>query len=633
MNKQDIAIVALLVALLFGWMHYQNKATRERAARIAAEQAQAEAVADATRSDVPEAASAEAPLPVISGATAASQPGEAVIQSAPAQDAAIAEATSSVPEQTATLENDELRIVLSSKGGAISSATLLGYRQSIDKDSPPLTFDYGAAKALALSGSGIPKLNADTDFRIEETSPTNVVFTCTLPGGAKLSRSFSLLPGYQVVLADTMTGSPNTDVATIVNQSAISVGALPRQSRGNTAILSVDNYPVTGPDGKAAKVMHWERKRLLQKLFTGGSGSGFGCASAPDGAQFPLTASQSSADPQRWVALKTRFFAQVLSSEGTQTEGFIVTANRSQEQGPLTVQSVSAQMLLPTISLPPGGSVTRSYRLYIGPKKLSILRSFAENTAEIMEFGTFKWLCVILIPILNGLNAVFHNYGVAIIVLTIMVRLIFWPLTRKSNESMKKMGAIQPQLKAIQEKFKGDPQKLQQETMRLYRENHVNPMSSCLPMLIQIPVFIALFVVLRTATELRFAPFLWIRDLSEPENLLAGVIQGVPALNILPFLMAGTMFLQSKLTPSMGDPAQQKMMMWMMPLMMFFMFYSMPSALLLYWTVSQFLAIIQLMRQRKARAAAATVGADGVIEGEAVTRQERRRLEREGNAK
>ncbi|MBP5543869.1 MAG: YidC/Oxa1 family insertase periplasmic-domain containing protein, partial [Kiritimatiellae bacterium] len=343
--------------------------------------------------------------------------------------------------------------------------------------------------------------------------------------------------------------------------------------------------------------------------------------------------SQSSADPQRWVALKTRFFAQVLSSEGTQTEGFIVTANRSQEQGPLTVQSVSAQMLLPTISLPPGGSVTRSYRLYIGPKKLSILRSFAENTAEIMEFGTFKWLCVILIPILNGLNAVFHNYGVAIIVLTIMVRLIFWPLTRKSNESMKKMGAIQPQLKAIQEKFKGDPQKLQQETMRLYRENHVNPMSSCLPMLIQIPVFIALFVVLRTATELRFAPFLWIRDLSEPENLLAGVIQGVPALNILPFLMAGTMFLQSKLTPSMGDPAQQKMMMWMMPLMMFFMFYSMPSALLLYWTVSQFLAIIQLMRQRKARAAAATVGADGVIEGEAVTRQERRRLEREGNAK
>ena len=627
MNKQDIAIVALLVALLFGWMHYQNKATRERAARIAAEQAQAEAVADATRSDVPEAASAEAPLPVISWATAASQPGEAVIQSAPAQDAAIVEATSSVPEQTATLENDELRIVLSSKGGAISSATLLGYRQSIDKDSPPLTFDYGAAKALALRG--IPKINADTDFNIEATSPTNAVLSCTLADGTTLTRSFSLLPGYQVTLQDTFSANA-AGAPAFTDNAYVSVGSLPRQSRGNTAILSVDNYPVTGPDGKAAKVMHWERKRLLQKLFTGGSGSGFGCASAPDGAQFPPTASKSVAEPQKWVALKTRFFAQVLAGESS---GFSVTATRATESGPLRVDSVSAALRLPSSSFIKDEATVLSYRLYIGPKKLSILRSFAENSAEIMEFGTFKWLCVILIPILNGLNAVFHNYGVAIIVLTIMVRLIFWPLTRKSNESMKKMGAIQPQLKAIQEKFKGDPQKLQQETMRLYRENHVNPMSSCLPMLIQIPVFIALFVVLRTATELRFAPFLWIRDLSEPENLLAGVIQGVPALNILPFLMAGTMFLQSKLTPSMGDPAQQKMMMWMMPLMMFFMFYSMPSALLLYWTVSQFLAIVQLMRQRKARAAAATVGADGVIEGEAVTRQERRRLEREGNAK
>ena len=155
-------------------------------------------------------------------------------------------------------------------------------------------------------------------------------------------------------------------------------------------------------------------------------------------------------------------------------------------------------------------------------------------------------------------------------------------------------------------------------------------------MLVQIPVFIALFVVLRSATELRFAEFLWIRDLSEPENLFAGLIPGLPAINLLPFLMAGTMFLQSKLTPSMGDPRQQRMMMWMMPLMMFFMFYSMPSALLLYWTVSQILAIVQLVKQRKDRAKtanAAAVGADGVIEGEVVTRQERRRRERENEEK
>jgi YidC/Oxa1 family membrane protein insertase len=151
-------------------------------------------------------------------------------------------------------------------------------------------------------------------------------------------------------------------------------------------------------------------------------------------------------------------------------------------------------------------------------------------------------------------------------------------------------------------------------------------------MLVQIPVFIALFTVLRSAVELRFAPFLWIADLSEPENLLAGVLPLVPALNILPFFMAGTMLLQSKLTPAMGDPAQQKMMMWMMPGMMLFMFYTMPSALVLYWTVSQVLAIAQLLWQKKKSAAAPTdftappaAGREG---GEPLTRQARRRLAR-----
>ncbi|MBR0057487.1 MAG: YidC/Oxa1 family insertase periplasmic-domain containing protein, partial [Kiritimatiellae bacterium] len=530
------------------------------------------------------------------------------------------------PEQFAVLDNGELAIVLSTRGGAIASVTLAGYRQSLDKDSPALTFDFGDARALAISG--VPGANAD--FSILSASATNAVLSCALASGATLTRTFTLLPGYQVALEDALSAPAGGGAQASMPEAAISIGSLSRQSRGSTAVLSVDNLPVSAPDGKAPKVLHWERKRLLSKLFTGGSGSGFGCASAPDGAQFPPAASASYREPQRWVAIKTRFFAMALAGESA---GYSVTASRSQERGPLSVKSVSASMLLPAATLAPGETLTRSFRLYIGPKKLSVLRSFAENSAEIMEFGTFKWLCVILIPILNGLNAVFHNYGVAIIVLTILVRLLFWPLTRKSNESMKKMGAIQPQLREIQEKFKGDPQKLQQETMRLYRENKVNPMSSCLPMLIQIPVFIALFVVLRTATELRFAPFLWIRDLSEPENILAGAFPGLPALNILPFLMAGTMFLQSKFTPSAGDPAQQKMMMWMMPLMMFFMFYSMPSALLLYWTVSQFLAIVQLLRQRRASAAATPVAADGTIDGDALSRQERRRLDRENAAR
>ncbi|MCI6590865.1 MAG: membrane protein insertase YidC, partial [Lentisphaeraceae bacterium] len=213
------------------------------------------------------------------------------------------------------------------------------------------------------------------------------------------------------------------------------------------------------------------------------------------------------------------------------------------------------------------------------------------------------WVCKLLLPILNGFYWLIPNYGVAIILLTLLVRLVFWPLTHKSTVAMRKMSIIQPQIKALQQQFKDQPQKIQQETFKLYREHKVNPFSSCLPMLVQIPIFIALFVVLRSAIELRFASFLWIADLSQPENLFAGFLP-VP-LNILPILTAVTMGLQTALSPSTGDPAQKKMMTWMMPIMMLFMFYQMASALCLYWTVSQVLSIVQMwLIQRSAKAEA-----------------------------
>ena len=154
---------------------------------------------------------------------------------------------------------------------------------------------------------------------------------------------------------------------------------------------------------------------------------------------------------------------------------------------------------------------------------------------------------------------------------------------------------------ALRAKYKDNPQRQQQEIMALYKEQKVNPLGGCLPTVVQIPVFIALFVVLRSAIELRFAPFLWIKDLSQPENLLAGVLP-VP-LNILPIFMAATMAWQQKLTPSAGDPQQQKMMMFM-PLMMLFLFYQFAAGLVLYWSTNQCLMIAQqLLNQRKRRAA------------------------------
>ena len=206
------------------------------------------------------------------------------------------------------------------------------------------------------------------------------------------------------------------------------------------------------------------------------------------------------------------------------------------------------------------------------------------------------------------------------------MRLLLWPISRKSTESMRRMSEIQPLIKELNEKYKDDPRKRQQEMMRIYQEHHVNPLASCLPMLIQLPIFIALFTVLRSSVELRYASFLWISDLSEPENCFKETLGF--GINFLPIAMAVTMTLQSRMTPSTGDAKQQRMMTVMMPVMMLVMCYQFASALGLYWTVSQALAIFTMWRARRKGGAGAApkAGADGVevIPPPRETRQMRR---------
>ena len=197
---------------------------------------------------------------------------------------------------------------------------------------------------------------------------------------------------------------------------------------------------------------------------------------------------------------------------------------------------------------------------------------------------------------MSWLHKLIPNYGIAIIIITIIIKIIFWPIQAKSIRSMKQMQKFQPLVTKLREKYKDNPQKMNAEMMKLYKEHKINPLSGCLPMLVQIPVFFALFAMLRSAIELRGAKFLWIGDLSRPDTVahLAGF-----AVNPLPLLMVGTMAWQQKITPTAGDPQQAKMMMFM-PLMMLFFFYSASSGLVLYWTVQQLLSIAQqwwMMRQ------------------------------------
>jgi YidC/Oxa1 family membrane protein insertase len=366
-------------------------------------------------------------------------------------------------------------------------------------------------------------------------------------------------------------------------------------------------YSDLGLDTLAAhggeKVTHWSGD--LNSFF-GGAAAGFMSCVARSAGNLPVEATHRVPQPVSWVSAKNKFFTQILLHDDPQDVACDLHVVRDTNSTALVVGQVSASLLFAAQTVPPGASVTRTVSYYAGPKQYDILKTLGNSQDSVMEFGWFAWLCKPLLWTLNALYRAIPSYGIAIILLTVIVRMIFWPVTHKTNESMRKMQKVQPLVAKLREKFKDNPQRMNQEVMLLYREHKINPMAGCLPMLIQIPVFIALFNVLRSAIELRYAKFLWIRDLSEPERLFefgfALPLLGWDAFNPLPLAMTATMVWQQKITPSTGDPQQQRMMTIMSALMLVF-FYTMPSALVLYWTTSQCISIWQLILQRRRIAA------------------------------
>ena len=247
-----------------------------------------------------------------------------------------------------------------------------------------------------------------------------------------------------------------------------------------------------------------------------------------------------------------------------------------------------------TGSLPPGGRAVYNYTLYSGPKKLSILKRMGTNLDRIVDFGWFDALARPTLYLLNFLYGYLKNYGVAIILVTVLIKLAFWPIASKGMRSMKNMQKIQPKLAKLREKYKDDRERLNVEMMNLYKTYKVNPLGGCLPMFLQIPVFFALYKVLLQAIELRHAPFMfWINDLSAPDRLFIGFdIPYLGGLPVLTLLMGGSMFLQQKMTPTSADPAQARVMMFL-PVIFTFMFLNFASGLVLYWFVNNLLAMAQ----------------------------------------
>jgi YidC/Oxa1 family membrane protein insertase len=250
-----------------------------------------------------------------------------------------------------------------------------------------------------------------------------------------------------------------------------------------------------------------------------------------------------------------------------------------------------------SIMIEPGKDFELKFKYYTGPKVISLLKAFDRSTAKIMHlaWGPLDWLAVIMLKALIFLKSICGSYGWSIVILTVIVRLLFWPITHKANSSMKRMQTLQPKIKEIREKYKDDPQLMNGKVMELYKAEKVNPLGGCLPILLQIPVFFALYATLDGAVELRQVPFLWAVDLARPDTIAH--IFSLP-INPLIIVMCGLMLVQQKLTPSAMDPMQQKMML-LMPVFMLVFLYSLPSGLTLYWTVSQIFSILQLLVQNK----------------------------------
>ena len=265
---------------------------------------------------------------------------------------------------------------------------------------------------------------------------------------------------------------------------------------------------------------------------------------------------------------------------------------------------MSGTLVEEPLSLAPGAAKEAEFMVFYGPRDLQILKPLGHGIATAVDFGWFDIIAKPMLIALNFLYDFFGNYGVAIIIITIFVKILFWPLAAKSYKSMKKMQKLQPQIMKIREKYKGDKQRMNQEVMQMYKTYKVNPMGGCLPMIIQIPVFIAFYKVLGASIELRHAPFmLWINDLAAPDRLFPDLgIPYVGGIPVMTLLMGASMFFQQKMTPTTGDPTQAKMMM-LMPVVFTFIFINFPSGLVLYWLVNNVLSIGQQLYTNKSKKA------------------------------
>ncbi len=589
MDKTGIIVVSLCVVLL-GWWFIEQKKVADQSARIAATnqlaKVQSELVAAANKASSSNAASSIAPTTVSTVTTP------------------MVFDTNS-PEQTLVLTKGKARYTFTSRGGGLKLVELTDYPETIsvrwkgqihDTNSVASLNTHAAIPVLAVLGD--PSFVGDGNFTLTK-SGDGVRAEKVFENGLVLAKEFHISSNYLVNASVSLKNNSGKPIALPAQE--LVVGTATPMDADDTGLL----WGAMWCDGTNAV-------DNPLPTFAGG-----GCSRSA-----PKTEIRAGAGNVAWAAAHNQFFALLAMPQEPAQEMVArpVTLPRFQDAGTATnspaPQGVQTALVYPAQTLTANSSVERQIVLFAGPKEFRTLarigEQFNNQADQVMNFGTGfgsfwgvgTFFAKLLLSAMNALHDLTKlGYGWVIVLITIIIKGLFWPLTAKATRSMKKMQALGPEMTALKEKYKDDVQKLTAKQWELYKKHKVSPMSGCLPMLIQMPVFIGFFTMIRSAIELRGASFLWVTDLTKPDTLfmIPGITfipfistpDGLP-FNLLPLFMGGAMLWQSHLTPASPgmDPAQQKMMRWL-PAMFILFLYNYSAGLALYWTVNNLLTILQ----------------------------------------
>jgi YidC/Oxa1 family membrane protein insertase len=482
------------------------------------------------------------------------------------------------------LESDSARVELSSRGGVLSGWRIKNYyetpRDELYVELIDLPKRAGGAMSTPFESLGLGDLG-EAVYEVESADSNEVVFLLRR-GGVEIRKTYrrpsdSYTMNLTIEIRNASNSSIEPDIALLI-PAAVNE----RPDYKEVSLVALANGEV--------------ERELLASVGSGGFFGGF--FGGDDG---PYSASSGV----QWGGMDLRYFAGVVIPEDPEATAAEFVPS---EDGKWAATQLTSR--LPRLG--PGESESHSYTIFFGPKEPALLKEAGYDLGLTISQG-WSWVAPLTAFFgwaLKMVHGVVPNYGLAIIVLTVLVRLATWPIMARQMKSSERMRELMPRIKVLQEKFKDDKQKQSEETFKLYRETGVNPLGGCLPMVLQLPVFIGLFYALQSSIDLRHAPFmLWINDLSAPATLFTLPGMDFP-VRILPILMAASMFGQQKMMPQTGmDPAQARMMLIMMPGMMLFISYTFPSGLVLYWLVSNLLGIgHQLLVRQRMQAAAVETG-------------------------